>query len=150
MRPLLCHLVGLLTALLPCAALATEPPAVQLLVPAYFYPSGWTQVYWDQLVTAASKAPIVAIVNPASGPGATVDPKYTSVVNRLRAIDGIFLDEMGNDGSAASLGYYASLYQYIKGPNADWQVIGNPWDTLPDWWAQLVSEVCFANGQSAC
>lgn len=32
MRPLLCHLVCLLlTALLPCAALATEPPAVQLL-----------------------------------------------------------------------------------------------------------------------
>ena len=41
-----------------------------LLVPAYFYPPAG----WDGLNYAASRVPLLVIVNPGSGPGATVDP----------------------------------------------------------------------------
>ena len=37
-----------------------------LLVPAYFYP----QAGWDGLNYAASRVPLLVIVNPGSGPGA--------------------------------------------------------------------------------
>ena len=266
LAPLLLSALIAMAALWASPARAVDPPSVQILVPAYFYPAGRSLTYWDQMVAAAPKAPIIAILNPGSGPGTTVDSNYTRAVNRLRtaggrvigyvptgygsrpiaavtqdilkyqnfySVDGIFLDEMGNDGSAASLSYYASLYQYIKGLNPAWRVIGNPgtstqsvylsypsadavvifedsnriyqryqtptwiagvapaqighlvtnvadfsaarsalslaqqrraglvyltndkiggnpWDTLPAWWGQLVTEVCTINGNGGC
>jgi Spherulation-specific family 4 len=149
-------------ALLPLKAVAHE---FALLVPAYFYPVGPGAVYWEQLAVAAAKVPVIAILNPASGPGAQVDGNYVAAVNRLRsaggqvlayvatgygkrgldvvtseilayrdqyALDGFFLDEMGNDGSAASVGYYASLYQYIKALAAGYRVVGNPGTTIAE------------------
>lgn len=72
---------------LTCAANAQEPmgqapPGLQLLVPAYFYPAGNGAKEWDQLIAAADRAPIVAIVNPASGPGRRGDPNYTAVLKK--------------------------------------------------------------------
>lgn len=68
------------------SSLAEEPadkaPPVQLLVPAYFYPSGNGAKEWDKLLAAADRAAIVAIVNPASGPGRRVDPNYTTVLEK--------------------------------------------------------------------
>lgn len=52
----------------------------KLLVPAYFYPSGGGLKYWKQLMSAAGKVPVIAIANPASGPGTRVDPNYTTVI----------------------------------------------------------------------
>jgi len=54
--------------------------AQKMAVPAYFYPIS----YWPQLEDAA---PIVglAIMNPASGPGTTVDPTYVSVIQSAQA-----------------------------------------------------------------
>jgi hypothetical protein len=133
--------------------------AVELLVPAYFYPAGAGLTFWNQLAASASKAPVLAILNPNSGPGNEVDTAYTSVVTSLRnaggqvigyvhtsygarpladvtldilryrdlyPVDGFFIDEMGNDGSAASLNYYAAVHDYIKSLNPAWRVIGNP------------------------
>lgn len=59
---------------------ASRPP--RLLVPAYFYPSGRGLQEWDRLLKAAARLPIVAVVNPASGPGERVDPNYTAVLRR--------------------------------------------------------------------
>jgi hypothetical protein len=59
-----------------------EQPPVRLLVPAYFYPAGDGAKEWDRLLAAADRAAIVAIVNPASGPGRRVDPNYTAILEK--------------------------------------------------------------------
>jgi catechol 2,3-dioxygenase-like lactoylglutathione lyase family enzyme len=56
------------------------PPQRTILVPAYFYPDGDRLKEWNRLIASARKAPIVAIANPASGPGEAVDPNYTAVL----------------------------------------------------------------------
>jgi hypothetical protein len=68
---------------------AAGPPAkpkpnanATLFVPAYFYPAGEGQKEWDRLIAAAEEAPIVAIANPASGPGERVDPNSTKVISQ--------------------------------------------------------------------
>jgi hypothetical protein len=68
------------------AAKKPPPPAIQLRlwVPAYFYPNGPGLREWDRLIAAAKIVPIVAIVNPASGPGNRVDPYFAKVVTRAR------------------------------------------------------------------
>jgi hypothetical protein len=147
------------TASLLGIAAAPQAQALELLVPAYFYPAGQGATYWNQMVAAAAKAPIVAILNPNSGPGTAVDPSYVDVATRLRAsggrvvgyvhtsyatrpladvtqeilmyqsmypIDGFFVDEIANDGTSASVIYYAALYDYIKALDPSYRVIGNP------------------------
>lgn len=59
-------------------------PALRLLVPAYFYPAGDGLAHWDNLLAAADKVPVVAIVNPASGPGRRVDSNYVAIVDRAK------------------------------------------------------------------
>ena len=61
---------------------AAVPPGRILLVPAYFYPAGKGLKQWDRLIASARKATIVAIANPASGPGEKPDPLYTAVLTR--------------------------------------------------------------------
>ncbi len=55
-----------------------RPPKLSLWVPAYYYPNGPGLREWDRLIAAARLVPIVAIANPASGPGDHVDglPSY--------------------------------------------------------------------------
>lgn len=69
---------------------ATPSRAAGLLVPAYFYPS-WDDAqanHWDELIAAAPRVPLVAILNPASGPGARRIPDYARAVDSLRAAGG--------------------------------------------------------------
>ena len=127
-----------------------------ILVPAYFGVSGGL---WNELNFAAARVPLVAIMNPNNGPGATQSQNYATAVNNLRAaggrvigyvytsygardtntvkadidryfsfyaIDGIFLDEMTNDGITTHLDYYASLYRYIQQKGTNVMVVGNP------------------------
>jgi hypothetical protein len=55
-----------------------------LLVPAYFYPAGPGLKQWEQLIEAAARVPIVAIANPASGPGERTNSDYSAVVGRAK------------------------------------------------------------------
>lgn len=57
---------------------------VRLLVPAYFYPGRPGLAEWDKLFASPARPDVVAIVNPASGPGKAVDPNYTAVMKRAR------------------------------------------------------------------
>lgn len=83
MRKIICGLVAL-------AVMSVSPPAFAgaLLVPSYFSPSGtpnpWTTMC-DGLGGAGPTS--VAILNPDSGPGKTVDPNYTSALARCH-LDG--------------------------------------------------------------
>lgn len=63
---------------------SSQPPRMQLWVPAYFYPAGEGLADWDRLIAAAEKAPVIAVVNPGSGPGKQIDPNYTTVTRRAR------------------------------------------------------------------
>lgn len=63
---------------------AAEKDGPQLLVPAYFYPAGAGLKAWDALLDSASKTPLVAIVNPASGPGKKVDANYMAIFTKAK------------------------------------------------------------------
>jgi hypothetical protein len=68
----------LASALSVCAA------PMGIVVPAYFYPGG----LWNSLNWAAGQVPLVAIMNPNSGPDTAPDPEYVLAVNNLRAAGG--------------------------------------------------------------
>lgn len=83
------HSMRLLLLLLVLAfgAVPAEPAprrGVRILVPAYFYPAGEGLRHWDRLIAAAARVPVVAIVNPASGPGTKADPNYERTIERAR------------------------------------------------------------------
>jgi transcriptional regulator with XRE-family HTH domain len=61
-----------------------QPPKLSLWVPAYYYPNGPGLREWDRLIAAATRVPIVAIVNPASGPGDHVDTNIAAAITRAR------------------------------------------------------------------
>ena len=76
-------LLTLLTALRFCGtqAQAEEPQIhpLRVLVPAYFYPSRDGMTAWKELLSSANETPMVAIVNPGSGPGRRIDANYEEV-----------------------------------------------------------------------
>lgn len=57
---------------------------MKIWLPAYYYPFGPGLREWNRLIAAAKVAPIVAIVNPASGPGDHVDTNFAAVLPRAR------------------------------------------------------------------
>jgi hypothetical protein len=138
---------------------------IELLVPAYFYPSGENLMHWDNVAIAARKVPVTAIVNPSSGPGKVVDPAYASTIDKTRQagakvigyistayaarplidvigdmnryvanypIDGFFIDEMANDESSKNVNYYLAIYRYAKGVNDRLRVVMNPGTATPE------------------
>jgi len=57
---------------------------MRLWVPAYYYPFGRGLREWNRLIASAKAAPIVAIVNPASGPGDHADTNFAAIIPRAR------------------------------------------------------------------
>ncbi|HUY31831.1 MAG TPA: spherulation-specific family 4 protein [Pirellulales bacterium] len=76
---------------------------VKLFVPAYFYPAGEGLKEWDRLIAAAA-VPIVAIANPASGPGERADPNHAKIIGRAAR------------AGVTVIGYVST--QYAKKPRA--------------------------------
>ncbi|MDP3288540.1 MAG: spherulation-specific family 4 protein [Methyloversatilis sp.] len=62
--------------------------ALELLIPAYFYPVDDGVAYWQTLAEAAPDVAITAILNPDSGPGAAFDGDYAAVANAFQAAGG--------------------------------------------------------------
>jgi hypothetical protein len=61
-----------------------------IIVPAYFYPS-WRDSsvnFWDDLIEAAQQIPIIAIMNPNSGPGDSQNFDYVHEVNAFHLVGG--------------------------------------------------------------
>ncbi len=58
-----------------------KPAKLQLIVPAYFYPSGSGMKAWQRLMDASSKVSIVVVANPSSGPGDLLDQEYVAVID---------------------------------------------------------------------
>lgn len=77
--------VGMGWGLTACGGGGAAPaPKLGLLVPAYFHPQRRPQD-WTRLAAAAARLPLVAIVNPANGPGVTPDAAYAPVIAAVRA-----------------------------------------------------------------
>jgi Spherulation-specific family 4 len=76
--------LGAALTLLVAGTGQADAGTVTALVPAYFYPGS----NWDMLDQAAGIIPVEAIMNPASGPGSSVDPNYVTAVNNLQSAGG--------------------------------------------------------------
>jgi hypothetical protein len=85
-----CRLLCLLAA---SGCVLAKAAAIDLVVPAYFYPS-WipSQNEWNTMRSSlASGAQITAIMNPGNGPGTAVNSDYASAVNAFQSAGGIVL-----------------------------------------------------------
>ncbi|KQW48237.1 hypothetical protein ASD88_25975 [Pelomonas sp. Root662] len=79
-----------LIAALALASTAPIASAIEIIVPAYFYPS-WMPEHneWHQLTWAAQQgADVAAIMNPGNGPGAASNSDYVTSVSAFRAAGG--------------------------------------------------------------
>jgi hypothetical protein len=74
-----CLFSTLLTLLL--IATRTYSAPIGIIVPAYFHPSA--SAYWNELDFAAKRVPLIVIINPNSGPGASKDKNYVQVLSKL-------------------------------------------------------------------
>jgi hypothetical protein len=70
---------------LPTAGRApTSNPETGILIPLYIYPGPkWGEV--AGIARANPKVPIVAIINPDSGPGTRIDPNYSAGISGLKS-----------------------------------------------------------------
>lgn len=68
------------------AAITSFAAPLGLMVPAYFSPADVS--YWDELNSAAKQVPLVVIINPDSGPGATRNETYVHVLSKLHQAGG--------------------------------------------------------------
>jgi hypothetical protein len=84
---------------LTLAASASASERMGLLVPAYQYPTLGS--LWADCAAAATRAPLIAVLDPASGPGAGVDPTYTAAVGAVRAAGGRVVGYVPTFGAAA-------------------------------------------------
>jgi hypothetical protein len=78
---------------LAALALATAAPfasAIEIVVPAYFYPSWMPSLneWKDMTAVAGQGVQITAIMNPGNGPGAASNSDYVSAVSSFRAAGG--------------------------------------------------------------
>jgi hypothetical protein len=77
---------------LVCALSACAAP-LGIVVPAYFHSESlWTNMNW-----AAGRVPLVAIMNPNSGPGTTRNLQYVAAVNSLRSAGGKVIGYVSTD-----------------------------------------------------
>lgn len=92
--------------------------AINILVPAYFYPSfDPNQSFWDEMTAAAGQVGITAIMNSDSGPGSSANSDYTTAVDAFRAAGGKVLGYAHTSYGARSqtevrseVASYASFY----------------------------------------
>jgi hypothetical protein len=109
------------------AAAPPAPPAptsrLQVLVPAYFFPTGAGLRAWQRLMADSSRVPIVAVANPGSGPGEQEDPSYRRVIDAAAGEKGMRVIGYVNTGYAKRPGdavmndidRWVELYPAIQG-----------------------------------
>ncbi|MEM8493930.1 MAG: spherulation-specific family 4 protein [Planctomycetota bacterium] len=107
----------------PLAGLGISSAAADelgLIVPAYFYPGGTGLGYWNDLNDAAQDVPILAIMNPGSGPGNGIDPNYTAAVDSLRSAGGMVIGYVSTAYTDRSLSSVQSdIDDYVNWYNLD-------------------------------
>lgn len=74
---------------LPLAADPSRTAPLKILIPAYFYPGASGLDDWRRVLESAKRVPIVAVVNPASGPSDAPISDYTNLVRGGTATAGL-------------------------------------------------------------
>jgi hypothetical protein len=94
-----------------------KTPPFRILVPAYFYPGGDANLKeWQKLAAAAglkARVPIIAIINPSSGPGKKLEPNYSAVIRAM------------NKAGVTTIGYVSTSFG--KRPGADVEADFKTW-----------------------
>jgi hypothetical protein len=85
---------GVLLAPLLCTAVYGAELS-GIIVPAYFYPEG--NQYWDKLAAAAREVPLIAILNPDSGPGKAADANFVAAIKKVRDAGGRVIGYVSTD-----------------------------------------------------
>jgi hypothetical protein len=95
---------------------------LQILVPAYFYPSGPGLKAWQRMMEAAVRVKLVAIANPASGPGDQRNQDYFRVIKEASSkgvtVIGYVSTRYGNrpnDEIQGDMDKWVEFYPQIKG-----------------------------------
>ncbi|HVA50237.1 MAG TPA: spherulation-specific family 4 protein [Pirellulales bacterium] len=94
----------------------TPVAKIKLFVPTYFYPAGEGLKEWERLISAAQTVPIVAIANPASGPGDQDDPNHANIIGRA------------TQAGVTVIGYVST--QYTKKPREQVKAEVDRWTQL--------------------
>jgi len=114
------------------ALLTSNSPAatttVHLWVAAYYYPNGPGLDEWNRLIEAAKHVPIVAIVNPASGPGDHQDLYFAALLPRARKSGLTLVGYIGTEYARKSIAQaeqevdtYLKFYPDLQGFHFDEQ-----------------------------
>ena len=95
------------------ATSAAVAPATGIMIPLYTYPgSTWSTV--AAVKQANPGVPIIAIINPNSGPGASADPNYVSGIKSLQAAGVTVLGYVPTGYTARSLSQVESMVMDYK------------------------------------
>ncbi len=90
-----------IAAALGLAASPAHAERMGMLAPGYQYPTLGT--LWADLAAAAARVPLIAVLNPASGPGTQADPVYVAAGNAVRAQGGRVIGYVATFGGDAPL-----------------------------------------------
>jgi len=93
-----------------------------MLIPLYAYPTTYGSEYNKLLTLDTKDKQIIVIVNPANGPGTTVDPNYTLAIRRLKergyTVIGYVYTQYGNrpvDEVTGDMSKWTEFYPEIDG-----------------------------------
>lgn len=104
--------------LISTPSMLTHAASLEVVVPAYFYPTLGTE--WNQLAAVANEVPITAILDPDNGPGASVDPNYVAAVNNFRAAGGRVLGYVYTSyGTRSQVPIFTDIENYKLWYNVD-------------------------------
>ena len=111
------QIIGIFFAIKVMVLTAHAAP-LGIMVPAYFSPSH--TVYWSELDFAASRIPLVAIMNPDSGPGASKSTSYVNVLSQLHQAGGTVIGyTYSGYGTRALADVEADIDTYLSWYNVD-------------------------------
>jgi hypothetical protein len=132
-------------------ALGVAAAPLGIMVPAYFYPNG--NDYWNAMSNAATLVPLIAILNPASGPGTAQDANYVSAVANLHHAGGQVIAYVHTSYATRAMSEVTNDVSLAISRNAGWVLftdadLPNPYDMLPTYWTNEVNVVPSLN-QSA-
>ncbi len=96
-------------------ALSASAAPMGIIVPAYFYPGP----LWNDMSFAASRVPLIAIMNPDNGPDNTLNPDYVAAVDDLRASGGrvigyVYTSYGSRDTNAVNTDIDRYLFQLLQ------------------------------------
>jgi len=123
---------------------------VELLVPAYFYPTDAPGGDWQRLAASAAKVSVTAILNPDSGPGPRADPAYVRAVSAFRKAGGRVIGYVHTSyGKRAAAAVMGDINAYLKFYQIDGVFIDEMADaddpTLRAYYASVYAHVKRAN-----